>query len=402
MGRLSAHLVIIVAASVSISLSILYLNFAFSPSKVSVGIVKHAAKLAIQSGTENVTSCYPGQSCRMKRPSAQLVKNNNACDQVINIVVDQLGFGNYTTLQEAVDWVPDDNKQRIIIHIKAGTYLEKIYIGERKANITLQGEGAESTHIAWNDTVATAGSTKASSSFTIAAPDFIAKDISFHNIAYPPRGSIGAQAVAVAISGDRAAFYRCKFYAYQDTLLDEYGRHYFKQCFIEGSVDFIFGFGQSLYEECEIHSIADKSSGPVTGAITAQGRKSAAEKTGFSFVNCSITGTGRIFLGRAWGTSSRVVFCYTEMEDIIAPEGWSDWGDPTRKEHVFYGQYKCRGPGADLSRRVKWSRELQDDEAALFLHTAFIDGDQWLNSQECNTNRNTSNNRESPTFALVK
>lgn len=64
----------------------------------------------------------------------------------------------------------------------------------------------------------------------------------------PDQGAVGAQALALRIAGDQAAFYGCGFYGAQDTLHDDRGRHYFKECFIEGSIDFIFGNGRSLYE----------------------------------------------------------------------------------------------------------------------------------------------------------
>lgn len=57
----------------------------------------------------------------------------------------------------------------------------------------------------------------------------------------------GAQAVAMRISGDKAAFHNCRFIGFQDTLLDDRGRHFFKDCHIQGTVDFIFGNGKSLY-----------------------------------------------------------------------------------------------------------------------------------------------------------
>ena len=69
------------------------------------------------------------------------------------------------------------------------------------------------------------------------------------NTAPPPsQVAKGAQAVALRIAGDEAAFYGCGFYGAQDTLLDDTGRHYFKECFIQGSIDFIYGNGRSLYE----------------------------------------------------------------------------------------------------------------------------------------------------------
>lgn len=61
-------------------------------------------------------------------------------------------------------------------------------------------------------------------------------------------GSLGQQAVALRVSGNKAAFFNCSFYGSQDTLYDHKGMHYFNNCFIQGSVDFIFGYGRSLYE----------------------------------------------------------------------------------------------------------------------------------------------------------
>lgn len=77
---------------------------------------------------------------------------------------------------------------------------------------------------------------------------------------------------------------------------------------------------------CHVHAIAQ-----YTGALTAQGRNSIMEDTGFSFVNCKVTGSGALYLGRAWGPFSTVVFAYTYMDNIIIPKGWYNWGDPTRE-----------------------------------------------------------------------
>lgn len=64
----------------------------------------------------------------------------------------------------------------------------------------------------------------------------------------PKPGAKGEQAVALRIAGDQAAFWGCGFYSNQDTLLDELNRHYFKECYIEGSIDFIFVDARSLYK----------------------------------------------------------------------------------------------------------------------------------------------------------
>lgn len=68
----------------------------------------------------------------------------------------------------------------------------------------------------------------------------------------PEPGAVLRQAVALRITGDRAAFYNTSFYGFQDTLYDHRGRHYFENCYIYGSIDFIFGNGRSLYKVCAI------------------------------------------------------------------------------------------------------------------------------------------------------
>ncbi|KAH9606186.1 hypothetical protein KSS87_014592 [Heliosperma pusillum] len=288
--------------------------------------------------------------------------------------------GDFTTIQDAIDSLPIINLIRVVIKVKADTYEEKVNIPQLKAFITIEGEGADNTIIQWGDTAQTIGpngrpvGTFGSATFAVNSPYFIAKNITFKNtFPVPPPGAVGKQAVAFRISADTASFLGCKFLGAQDTLYDHVGRHYYKDCYIEGTVDFIFGNGLSLFEGCQVHAVAHNY-----GAVTAQGRSSMLDDTGFSFVNCKVTGSGALYLGRAWGPFSRVVFAYTYMDNIIIPKGWYDWGDPNRDLTVFYGQYKCTGPGASFAERVAWSRELTDEEAKPFLSLSFIDGAEWI------------------------
>ncbi|XP_057806900.1 probable pectinesterase 53 [Salvia miltiorrhiza] len=288
--------------------------------------------------------------------------------------------GDFTTIKNAIASLPLFNPCRVVISVAPGTYREKIEIPITMAYLTLEGAGRGKTTIRWDDTADHLGptgqplGTYGSATFAVNAPHFVAKNITFKNkAAAPAAGAAGKQAVALRISGDMAAFINCKFVGAQDTLYDHKGRHYFNKCHIQGSVDFIFGNGLSLYEGCHLHAKAH-----TYGALTAQKRGSMLEETGFSFVNCKVTGSGALYLGRAWGTFSRVVFAYTYMDKIIIPRGWNDWGDKDRQMTVFYGQFKCWGPGAGFGGRVKWARELTKQEAQPFLSLTFIDGHQWL------------------------
>ncbi|KAJ4845745.1 hypothetical protein Tsubulata_046276 [Turnera subulata] len=91
--------------------------------------------------------------------------------------------------------------------------------------------------------------------FISIADNIVAKGIAFkNNYSYPDFGNrakdniIFRQASAVQVEGDRCAFFQCAFHGIQDTLYDKSGRHLFRECFIEGSVDFIYGVAQSIYE----------------------------------------------------------------------------------------------------------------------------------------------------------
>ncbi|KAI5062385.1 hypothetical protein GOP47_0022924 [Adiantum capillus-veneris] len=291
------------------------------------------------------------------------------------------GPADFTSIQAAIDSVPDNNIVSTLIRILPGIYEERVVVPPTKPFITLEGSGINETYVQWHlkasDTdergiELTAYNT---ASVTVYASNFVAKDITFKNtLPPPPPGIEGRQAAAFRMSGDMATFYRCGFVGGQDTLCDDQGRHYFEDCFIQGSIDFVFGNARSLYNRCELNSIAQSY-----GSVAAQDRQSLDDNTGFAFVNCKITGNGPIYLGRAMGPFSRIIFAYSQFDDIIDPRGWDDWDHDTSKDGtVYYGQYKCDGPGANESQRVMWSHELTDEQALPFLTTSFIDGDTWL------------------------
>lgn len=180
----------------------------------------------------------------------------------------------------------------------------------------------------------------------------------------PDGQKVGEQAVAMRISGDKAAFHNCKFIGFQDTLCDDKGMHFFKDCYIQGTVDFIFGNGKSLYLvvfffhffSFLIKTIVLKSSTPQyiyiiiilfyvqnttiqsvaknVGVITAQAREIVGDDSGFTFLYCNLTGAGNstTYLGRAWKIRPRVIFAFTYMGTIIHSEGWSNNNHPERSQ----------------------------------------------------------------------
>ncbi|KAK8479176.1 hypothetical protein V6N11_068357 [Hibiscus sabdariffa] len=297
------------------------------------------------------------------------------------ITVDVNGLGHFRSVQDAVDAVPENNRKNVLIRISAGYYIEKVVVPVTKPYITLQGAGREVTFIEWHDRASDLGSngqqlrTYQTASVTVYANYFSARNISFKNTAPAPMpGMQGWQAVAFRISGDKAYFSGCGFYGAQDTLCDDAGRHYFKECYIEGSIDFIFGNGRSMYKDCELHSIATRF-----GSIAAHGRNSPYEKTGFAFVSCKVTGTGPLYVGRAMGQYSRIVYAYTYFDDLVAHGGWDDWDHVSNKNKTaFFGVYKCLGPGAAKVRGVSWAKELQFNEAHPFLAKSFVNGRHWI------------------------
>jgi pectin methylesterase-like acyl-CoA thioesterase len=138
------------------------------------------------------------------------------------------------------------------------------------------------------------------------------------------------QAVAALVGGDRDAFYGCAFHGFQDTLCDYQGRHYFRRCVVTGGVDFIFGYGQSIYDACTVVSVMPP--GPQPGWVTAHARDGAASPGGLVFRGGAVVGAGgggRTYLGRAWNRYATVVFYRTRMDDAVVPQGWQAWNAGT-------------------------------------------------------------------------
>jgi len=274
-----------------------------------------------------------------------------------DFVVAQDGSGDFFTVQEAINAVPDFRKNiRTTILVRKGTYKEKIIIPESKINISMIGE--DGVVLTYDDYAAKPNrfgenmGTSGSAGCYIYGHDFYAENITFENSS----GPVG-QAVACFVNGDRVYFKNCRFLGFQDTLYT-YGkdsRQYYEDCYIEGTVDFIFGWSTALFNRCTIHS---KSGGYLTAPSTDQGKK-----YGYVFYDCNLTadeGVDRVFLSRPWRSYAQAVFIRCNMGKHILPEGWNNWNKKDAEKTVYYAEYDSRGEGANPGARAKFSHQLKN------------------------------------------
>lgn len=209
----------------------------------------------------------------------------------------------------------------------------------------------------------------------VSGKGFIARDMTFQNTAGPENH----QAVALRVDSDQSAFYRCSMEGYQDTLYAHSLRQFYRECRISGTIDFIFGNGAAVLQNCKIFTRVPLPLQKVT--ITAQGRKNPHQSTGFSFQDSYIFATQPSYLGRPWKQYSRTVFMNTYMSGLVQPRGWLEWYGNFALGTLWYGEYKNYGPGASLSGRIKWPgyHVIRDaTTASYFTAGRFIDGRSWL------------------------
>lgn len=273
------------------------------------------------------------------------------------------GTGNFTSLTALINALPDFRKNETKVFIKNGVYKEKLVLPQSKTNITFIGESKEETIITFDDYADKLNAfgekmgTTGSSSFFIFGDHFKAFNITFENSA----GPVG-QAVAVRVDSDHASFENCKFLGNQDTvyLHGFHSKQYYKDCYIEGTVDFIFGSSTAVFNNCTIYS---KSKGYVTAASTKED-----VNTGMVFLNCKFKGCApenSVYLGRPWRNYAQTVLINCYLDKHIKEEGWHNWNKQDAEQTVFYAEYNSTGPGAK-GTRAAWAKSLSKKESENF------------------------------------
>lgn len=295
-----------------------------------------------------------------------------------DIVVAKDGTGDFTSIQEAINAVPDYRKTRTIIRIKAGVYEEKVIIAPSKQLLSIIGQDAQTTILTYgnyadkpsglgkDETLGTSGS----ATLYTAADDLYVENLTIENSA----GEVG-QAVAAHVSGDKVVFRKCRFLGNQDTLFtyQENSRQLYDRCYIEGTTDFIFGWSKAVFTSCQIHSKKDSY---ITAASTVQG-----QDYGYLFLDCDLTANDTIhsvYLGRPWRPYAQTVFMNCRMGAHIRPEGWHNWKKESNEKTAFYAEYNNTGAGADTSNRVNWAHILSQPQAEAYTPQNILAGsDHW-------------------------
>lgn len=272
------------------------------------------------------------------------------------IVVSRDGTGNFRTLQEAIGSARAFMDYTVTIYVKNGVYKEKVIVPSWVENIDIIGEDRDKTIITYDDHA----NINKMGTFRTYTVKVEGSDITFKNLTIENNAAQLGQAVALHTEGDRLKFINCRILGNQDTIYTgaKFTRLYFKDCYIDGTTDFIFGPSTALFEDCIIHS---KRNSYVTAASTPK-----EAKYGYVFKHCKLTaepGVDKVYLGRPWRPYAYTLFIECELGKHIVLAGWHNWGKQSNEETARYMEYKNTGEGANASERVAWSKQLTKKEA---------------------------------------
>jgi len=272
-------------------------------------------------------------------------------------------------LQAVFDTAPEGAE----IHLASGIYRQKLML--RTPGLTLQGSGADETVIVWNDhakkphPIGWEYNTFRTYTLAVCADGVTMRDLTVANDALSPKTK--GQEVALSVVADDFRMENCCLTSTQDTLFagplpsDLIGRYEgflldplrrggrlrqsFHNCRIEGSVDFIFGCAEAVFEDCEIRSVFDEDR---IGFVAAPAH-GLHQQEGFRFHNCRFTAEdvvapGSVYLARPWRDYGLSSFENCTYGCHIAPDGFDKWNDTNRdKTARFYETPEIAG-------RVNW------------------------------------------------
>ena len=314
--------------------------------------------------------------------SATAAMAANKYDNPDTIVVARDGTGEFRNISEAIEVCRAFMDYHKVIYVKRGTYKEKLEIPTHLTNIEICGEDALTTIITWDDHAnimmpsaydpiaierhptagtqhPTPGNYHPIGTFRTFTLRVCGSDITLKNITIENNSARLGQAVALHTEGDRLRFIGCRFLGHQDTVYTGRGgtRLLFRDCYIEGTTDFIFGPSTAWFENCTIKS---KANSYITAASTP-----ADVEYGYVFNRCRLIadeGVTKVYLGRPWRPYAYTLFMNCTLGSHIVPAGWENWRNPENEKTARYAEYNNSGDGANTKQRVAWSRQLTKKE----------------------------------------
>ena len=325
---------------------------------------------------------------------------SQAYANIYHAVVAADGSGDYTSVQAAIDAMPENNLCQYLIFIKAGTYQEHVFIPFNKGHLSLIGEGSDRVIITDNKKSGGPDAIPVDKGATVVvhANDVVFQGISMVN-SHGVEAKNGPQALALYAKGDRIAIDHCHIMSYQDTYRTseaDNGRNYVSHSLILGAVDFIYGSGNAWLEQCTIK--INRKSG---GWIVAPKHKPET-RWGYVFNHCTLTADGNpketsIWLGRPWHHQPQTVFLNTRTEITIPEEGWYPTMAGLPSVFAEYNTMDGDGHPLDLSKRISryyyldakkdtiWGTAksvLTKEEAARYTIKAVMGGDDHWNPEQ--------------------
>ncbi len=300
----------------------------------------------------------------------------NKYDNPDTIVVARDGTGEFRNVAEALEVCRAFMDYHKVIYVKKGTYKEKIVVPQWLTNIEILGEDRDNTVITYDDhaNIKLPGTDRSMGTFRTYTIKVQGSGITFRNITIENNSPRMGQAVALHTEGDRIILVNCRLLGHQDTVYTGTAgtRLLFKDCYIEGTTDFIFGPATAWFEDCEIHS---KANSYITAASTPK-----EQPYGYVFNRCRLTAdtaVTKVYLGRPWRDYGYTLFMNCELGGHIRPEGWHHW-QKEREQTARYAEYNNHGAGAETSKRVAWSHQLTKKEAGkITMSAVFGVNNEW-------------------------